>query len=211
MIFFKEPVHFLHIGKTGGTSIISQLMLLNQIKDCPYHFHFYNHQVRLKHLPFDQKYFFAVRDPVDRFVSGFYSTKHKNKGMPWTQDETIAFENFSDANELAESLFSDSLRGLAAHDAMKSIKHVADFQIDWITSANVLTAHWPAAVLNQKTLEQDFNQLLKKLNMQSVVLPTQNTATEHASMLSDRAIENIKIWYQRDIKFVEYVTQLSLD
>ena len=211
MIFFKEPVHFLHIGKTGGTSIINQLILLNEIPDCPHHFHFYNHQVKLRHLPLDQKYFFAVRDPVDRFVSGFYSTKHKNKGMPWTQAETTAFDNFSDANSLAESLFSNSLIGLAAHDAMKSIKHVADFQIDWITSASMLTAHQPIAVLNQKTLEHDFNQLLKKLNMQSVALPTQNTATDHASVLSDRAIENIKIWYQRDIKFIEYITQLQLD
>lgn len=47
--------------------------------------------------------------------------------------------------------------------------------------------------------------------MQSVALPTQNTATEHASVLSDWAIENIKIWYQRDIKVIEYITQLQLD
>ena len=212
MIFFKTPVHFLHIGKTGGTSIISQMKRFNQLKDCPYHFYFYNHQVALKHLPPGQKYFFAVRDPVERFVSGFYSTKFQNKGIPWTTAEKTAFEIFPEANHLAESLFSDSSLGLLAYDAMQSIKHVAEFQIEWFAPAAQIPDRLPIAVLNQKTLEYDFNQMLNKLGLPPVMLPTENQAAiDNFPPLSDQAVKNIKIWYQRDIKLIEYLTQLTLD
>ncbi len=52
---------------------------------------------------------FFLRDPIKRYLSGFYS--RQRKGLPhkfyeWTADEEIAFGNFSDPDQLAQSLSS---------------------------------------------------------------------------------------------------------
>lgn len=210
MNLFKTPVHYLHISKTGGTSIIHHLTELNQNNNNPYEFCFYNHQVLLRHLPKDQQYFFSVRDPISRFVSGFYSTKNQNKGIPWTSDEKIAFDFFSDANDLAENLFVTSAVGSRAHDAMLAIKHVAGFQCSWLDPQRQLETHPPVHVLFQETLESDFNALLSKLALDPISLTVKNNAVDQSNLsLSQTAIDKLKIWYQRDFAVINRLRTLS--
>lgn len=67
----KNPskIHFLHIGKTGGTEITQDLVKSKQIKLIFGHGHDF---ILGKGRPGD-KYVFFVRDPCDRWVSGFLS------------------------------------------------------------------------------------------------------------------------------------------
>ena len=92
----KQAVHFLHIGKTGGSAIKHAIN-----KNCPdseYEIHFYRHAVKLRDIPKGEKFVFILRDPVTRFVSGFYSRQRQGKpryNIPWRPKEKTAFETFS--------------------------------------------------------------------------------------------------------------------
>src|SRR5690606_3021725 len=104
-LFYKKTnLHFIHIGKTGGSNIkaTSKNIKLDNFKLI-----FHPHNVRLKDIPIGDKYFFCTRDPIDRFQSGFYS--RKRKGQPryyseWSKDEEKSFSLFSSPNELAAML-----------------------------------------------------------------------------------------------------------
>lgn len=67
----KKPVHLLHIGKTGGSAV------KHTLKQYPpnnrYAVHLHKHGVKLSDIPKGNMVIFVVRDPVSRFISGFYS------------------------------------------------------------------------------------------------------------------------------------------
>ena len=67
-----------------------------------------SHNVKLKNLAIGSKYIINCRNPIDRFVSGFYSRKRKGKKgtSDWSKAEKLSFKMFEDANNLAESLSS---------------------------------------------------------------------------------------------------------
>lgn len=77
----RRPVHFLHIGKTAGTHLKAMLERINEAQQ-DIEFVGHGHKVHLKDLPPGEDYFFAIRDPIARFVSGFYS--RKREGGPAT-------------------------------------------------------------------------------------------------------------------------------
>jgi len=63
----KQILHFLHIGKTGGSAVkyaISQHSI-----DSRYEIHLHPHVVRLNDVPKGEKVFFLLRDPISRFIS----------------------------------------------------------------------------------------------------------------------------------------------
>ena len=121
---------FLHIGKNAGTQVQH---VTRQLEHYGIVVKSYGHRVKLFELPHDSQYFFSIRNPASRFVSGFYS--RKRKGQPrlhneWTPHEAIAFESFEHANELAENLFSTGAIGTRARQAIKSISHTGMQQYD---------------------------------------------------------------------------------
>ena len=95
----KVIIHCMHIGKTGGTAIKFAMNL----KGSPYVDNKYiiighRHSFLLNDVSLCEKCFFFVRDPVERFVSAFYS--RKRKGMPriyreWNKGEKLAFFKFN--------------------------------------------------------------------------------------------------------------------
>ena len=90
----KPAAHFLHIGKTGGTAIIDVLRQYAQAS--PYFVYHHPHYVRLIDIPKGEKVFFFLRDPITRFVSGFYSRQRQGKprhNLPWSVDEEIVLKN----------------------------------------------------------------------------------------------------------------------
>lgn len=66
-------IKILHIGKTGGSSL-KQSFKYN--KSHKYNLSLCTHSARLNEN-FDGKYVFFVRDPVNRFISGFISRLRK--------------------------------------------------------------------------------------------------------------------------------------
>lgn len=94
-------IHFLHIGKTGGTAF--QNAIRGTAAEATFRIH--GHQVRLSNVPVGEKVIFFLRHPVTRFVSAFYSRYRQGLPMsfrPWKPDEEVSFNRFKTADALAQ-------------------------------------------------------------------------------------------------------------
>jgi hypothetical protein len=201
-------IHFLHIGKTGGTALKEALK--EGAPDVVEH----PHKTKLCDIPDGDKAFFFIREPCSRFVSGFYSRQRcgrPRRDVPWSKGERIAFEAYPTANSLAESLYTNDHEKAAA--AMRSIIHVRSSIYDWIISDKYIRSRSADIILIglQEQLGQDF-QHLKDLGVVSLSasLPTDDIGTHRNPdnldvSLSSRALENLRRWYKRDLRFYELV------
>src|SRR5919108_4446855 len=105
----KQTVHFLHIGKTGGTAI--KHILKRHSVTRGYVIRRHGHRTTLREVSAGEKVIFFVRDPLSRFISGFYSRLRQGQPRyfnPWTPEERMAFERFDTPNRLAVGLFSEN-------------------------------------------------------------------------------------------------------
>jgi hypothetical protein len=234
----KKIVHFLHIGKTGGTAFIESLKEMGALRNAPtflesikeiitlkkapqkriyaetssYIICLHNHSVTLKDIPIGEKVFFFVRDPVQRFISGFYGRKREDKPryyIPWSSWEKEAFNKFNTANDLALSLdCTNEETRKSALTAMRTIQHVATFLAGWITSIDYLKSREDDILFIgfQENLNSDVIKLGKLLNFpKEIDLPRDNikmhkTPNSYKRELTDKAIKNLEEWYSRDYK-----------
>ncbi len=218
----KTMVHVLHIGKTGGSAIKYALRRGKPIITGKHIIFTHNHRFEFKDVLRGEKIVFFVRDPIDRFVSGFYSRKHK--GLPgayyeWSGPEKEAFGRFQTPNELAVSLSSrDPGTRRDAAKAMKSIGHVNASYWHWFTDeAYFLSRRNDVLFIGaQKDLDRDFAHLKKILNLpRELELPAENTPRNASpadvdKFLDDDAITNLKSWYSRDFQFIELLKSNDL-
>lgn len=207
---FREPVHYLHIGKTAGTQIGHVIAQVNAaqtklaiIKN--------GHGTTLRSLPKDAAYFFSLRNPLARFRSGFYS--RKRMGRPrlnnlWSPSEERLFTEFEHANDLAEALFRHDARGQKALSAMLTIGHIGHLQIDWFKKAgDIFHLRPPVWIIRQEHLEADVATLLRRLGIRQTVALTNDPVKAHVNdyagipPLSDLARSNLQQWYAADIQF----------
>ena len=88
----------------------------------------HGYETRLSDIPDGEPVAFFVRDPISRFVSGFYSRQRQGQpryNFPWSGEEQQAFARFRTPSQLGVALSSlDADRRTAAVQAMKSISHV---------------------------------------------------------------------------------------
>mgnify|MGYP006274620701 CR=1 FL=1 len=124
-------VHFLHVGKTGG-SALGEALAPHYGDDTRFgEMVLHDHFTRLADLPSGDAAFLFVRDPVARFISGFDSRHRKGRprnSHPWSAEEVVAFGRFRSAADLAEALAD----GVAtAEEAMESIGHVRRRLVHW--------------------------------------------------------------------------------
>lgn len=206
----RHRISFLHIGKTAGTQIADMAAAVNaqsrSVKIIPR-----PHTFALRDLPADQSYFFSIRSPVARFKSGFYSRKRCGRpryDIPWNVYERSAYEAFEHANDLAEALFEESDRGLAAVAAMKSLQHAAMDQIDWFAGTGAfLQIRPPIMIVRQEKFATDMGVFLRRIGHEGEETLLTKEERVHANDysnvpdLSDRAVENLLLWYRQDIEF----------
>ena len=219
----QTDVHFLHIGKTGGTAIKAALaedIILTQ----KYRIHLHRqerHNLALKNIPEGEKVFFFLRDPLTRFVSGFYSRQRQGRprhNLPWSDRERAAFKIFTTPNDLALALTShDRDQQLAAITAMKSIMHVKDFYWWWFDNSEYLLRRLEDILFVgfQESLNQDFLHLKRILDLpRKVQLPDDDVASHRTPsyldpFLDDKAKRNLRLWYANDIALVNLFQGLS--
>ena len=151
-----SKIHFLHVGKTGGSALKEALK--KSAPDVVNH----GHKTRLCNIPIGDKAFFFIREPCSRFMSGFNSRQRRGRPRfdnPWSRGERIAFEAYPTANSLAESLYTNDHEQAVA--AMRSIYHVRSSIYDWIISDNYIRARCGDIILIglQEQLDQDFQHL----------------------------------------------------
>jgi hypothetical protein len=211
----RRIVHVLHIGKTGGTAFAAATGSSPRVKAAlgegrggASRVIRHRHAFTLADVPHGEFCVFFVRDPLTRYVSGFYSRQREGRPRyhrPWTDEERRAFGAFGTPNELALALSSDqeSRRGEAVR-AFQSIMHVKDSYWQWLKDEAYL-AQRRASILfvgAQENLARDFGQLCEILGMRGE-LPRSDVAAHRNPAgldygLAEEAVENLRDWYSRD-------------
>ena len=206
----EADLAYLHISKTGGTQI---KLLFEQIANLGVSFKAYAHLRKLTDISHQTPYFFSIRGPVSRFVSGFYERKRAGGSAyanPWSQHEALAFARFEHANRLAEDLLKEGEVGRLARKAIGSISHTASHQVDQFSRAGYfLSERPPVAIVRQEFFEDDLQLLLERLGLrvsvQSLLThdPSKARITDYKDVprLSALAIKSIETWYKRDMWF----------
>lgn len=213
----KPSLHFLHIGKTGGTAIKT---VLGQAGPTGYRLQLHSHRVRLADVPAGEKVVLVVRDPVGRFVSGFNSRLRKGGAShphPWTPAEAAAFERFPTPEALAVALESpDPDTAAAARDAVDAVMHLRVHQVEWVNGLDSLRARCEDLLLvgRQWALDEDFSRLADLVGLTTRSLPTDERAAHRtpagfATALSDEAVAAIRRWYADDYAFLAELERLG--
>jgi Methyltransferase domain/Sulfotransferase family len=221
-------LHFVHIGKTGGTALKRALLdaglacraewdeeAIAKVPQTPFgrivvH---RSHGFRLRDMPPDDYAFFSLRDPVSRFLSAFYS--RLRKGLPryyveWTDEERAAFDAFPTPEQLAHGLASEEgeVRRLAEW-AMRNVKHMRPLK-SYLGSRADLRRSLPRIVYiaRQETLDTDWQQLKTLLELPAEVELPSDPLVAHRrdasqdSPLDDRAVEILRDWYKQDYRLL---------
>ena len=144
-------------------------------------------------------------------MSGFYS--RKRKGLPriyseWSRHEKRAFSYFEHANDLAEALFDDGVRGYNAICAIKSIFHCSMDQVGWFDcSGYFLDINPPVAIIRLEKFENDVRLFLTRIGVDSGVWFSTDPVARHSNdyslvpELSEKAQNNLYNWYRQDYEF----------
>jgi hypothetical protein len=220
-VMHPRPVaHMLHIGKTGGTAMKDVFKSLDP-EAGRFQIVTHRHMKRLTGIPRGEKVFFVVRDPVERFVSGFNSRLRQGKPRyftAWTPAEEIAFGWFQTADSLGRALSSEDVEERAhAYTAMISIRHVRDSYWDWFRSWEYLESRRKDLLLIQwcPDLTATFPILRERLGLpEHIELPTDEIRSHRSPSnvdrtLSDLARSNLERWYGRDFAFIDLCGSLD--
>jgi hypothetical protein len=209
----KRIAHFLHIGKTGG-SAIKEALEQCRAEPGPYVIELHSHAVHLNHVPRGDKVFFFVRDPISRFVSGFYSRYRQGQPryhVPWNDRERPIFERFHTPNQLALALSSDDAGERAlAETAMRTIRHVKSSYWDWFRDADYFRSRQSDILFigHQDRLREDFALLKEMLGVPAdLELPEDDLRAHRNPSGVDKTIDetasaNLRTWYQKDYDFL---------
>jgi hypothetical protein len=216
-VHHRRVAHFLHIGKNAGTA------LKRALREAPdseqYQLALHTHGVRMTDLPRGDKFFFIVRDPVDRFTSAFYSRLRQGAPrfhQPWTEAEARAFARFRDAASLAAALADDGEPHDAAVDAMHSIEHVRTSYWDWFGDPSAFERRSPDVLWIGFTehLDGQLPDLAARLGLGALALPSDETAAHRGTnrdvVLPAEARDALTAWYARDYDFVARCRDLSV-
>lgn len=209
----SQRIHHLHIRKTGGNAVQAALRLYSS---ADLQFVFHPHETTLQEIPDGEKVCFMLRDPVDRFVSGFNSRRRRGRplrNIAWDERETLAFAEFSTPDQLATSLSSSNqvVREKAA-TAMYGINHVKTRYSDWLRDVSYVNARrgdilWVGLT---SRLSDDFERLKRLLSLPKECHLPADPVVAHRRLhsdpvhLSEPAVDNLKSWYSSDYEFLEY-------
>ena len=219
-IFFKgkrQRVHFLHVGKTGGSAVKS---VLNDFRETPeYSLVLHGHKISLRDVPNGELVVFFLRDPISRFVSGFYSRQRKGEpcySIKWRPIEKEVFQRFSTPNEMAVSLADERSSGHAlAVRAMESVNHFKPYS-KWYIDFDYFRSRTDDILFIgfKESLDADFIQLKRIFKIhQDIHLPTDDiTAHRNPTNLNkyidEQGIAALREWYSEDYRFISLCKEI---
>lgn len=211
-------VHLIHIGKTGGTAVKRAVRRVAGRKThlTPHgELALHRHAFGLMDIERADFALFCVRDPLTRYLSGFYS--RLRKGQPryyfeWTDDERVAFEAFPTPQLLATGLASrDEDVRAAAVQAMRRVRHLRPMK-RWLTSPEFLEENLSRIVYiaRQETLNADWPQMRAVLGLpEHIDLPTDSVRAHRHDPdedwhLDETARAALLEWYAMDVRLLDY-------
>ncbi len=192
---------FIHIQKTGGTSIKHQLLKCYGSAQ----FHYPHTMLRQISLKEEEKHFFKfafVRNPWDRLYSWY-------KMIMNVKSETIFFQhirdnasNFSEFLDLTEEIIDTVPVGKTSDT--QNIKSIATNQLEYILDKNGQLGVDFIGKFEQ--LQDDFNMILQKLHLPVSPLPHLNKTDNrnYRTAYSDNDIEKVFNLYKTDIVYFKY-------
>ena len=207
----KKRIHLLHIGKTGGSAIKS---VLKDFQETPkYSLKLHPHKTALKDIPKGDSVVFFLRDPISRFISGFYS--RQRKGQPryyseWSPREKEVFEHFSTPNEIATSLANKHSDDYAlAIIAMENVQHFKSYS-KWYVDFDYFKSRLDDVLFIgfQESLDADFVKLKSILEIpQKINLPTDDIAAHRNpkginKFIGEHGMQALRAWFQEDYEFI---------
>jgi Sulfotransferase family len=213
-------VHFLHVSKAGGSAIRYAFRKARRTAGGelvtpwgPIESH--RHSFGLHDVPKGDKAIFALRDPVARFLSGFYS--RQRQGAPryvreWSNAERQSFEWFATPRALADALAEPpSETRKRAEFAMESIRHLRRRLTLWTGDPAYFRKHLDQVlyIARQETLDDDWQRLKELLELPAkLALPRDDvvahrTAYPHDRSISDRGIQALRAWYAADYEVLQ--------
>ncbi len=205
----RRPVaHFMHLDKTAGTAL--RLALRDVRTSTSSRLVLHGHGARLKGIPEGQQFFFCVRDPIDRYVSGFMSRLRQGRprfDFPWKEEEARAFSRFASPDDLAVALSAGSDRQLEAEDAMRSIRHVRSSYWDWFSDPDYFRSRSGDLLWIGRVGNLELGRLAVALGVDELTMPRDtvaaNRTTSSKPELSDLGRHNLQRWYAKDYAFLE--------
>jgi hypothetical protein len=215
----RQPIHVLHIGKTGGTAL--KHVLVEHQSVSRYQLLFRGHDVTLADVPVGERFMFLIRDPLTRFVSAFNGRLREDRPRyhyPWREEERVAFAIFKTPDQLAVALSSAHAEEREqAEQAMRGIGHVNTPYTFWFPDEFAFRARLRDIFFIgfQERLGEDFEFLKHKLGLpREARLPGDETVAHKTPAgfeghLSDRARANLERWYERDVAFVRLCRDLA--
>jgi len=191
-------VHFVHIGKTGGTAIKHVLRPIfraeteTALGKVILH---KGHSFKLADVPQGDKAIFCVRDPLSLYVSAFHS--RLRKGQPkfyfeWSPAEAATFERFPTPQALAEGLGSDDEETRAvAQQGMKAIQHIRGIRRFLKSPDHVMEHRRQIAYIGrQETLDDDWQRIRALLELpEDVELPADPKKAHRRQASGDPALD----------------------
>ena len=176
------------------------------------------HAVTLADIARGESVFFFLRDPIQRFVSGFNSRLRQGRprlNRPWNEGEARAFGIFSTPNALAEAL---AVRRDDALEAMAQIRHVNHPLSYWIGTSAILETRLCDVVWigRTETLPQDFAVIRERLGLPaSAALPEDEIGMHRTpqgmeTWLSDQGRAAIAAWYADDYRLLDAVDRFRM-
>src|SRR5579871_4622690 len=211
-------VHLIHVRKTGGTALKHAFDA--HPRTDRYRILHHGHGTLLRDVPPGDKAIFFLRDPVARFVSGFYCRQRMGRpryNSPWTVNERAAFERFQAPNQLASALSSaDESERSCAQSAMRAIQHLCSV-FTWLESEAYLLSRLPDIfyIGFQETLDEDFEGLKLKLGLPPELRLSDDEVLSHRrpahldGHLDELAVANLRAWYEADRKIIDLCRWLS--
>jgi hypothetical protein len=208
----------LHNRKTAGTAL-KEVIAQQKQRTPDMQVQCFEHAMTLptfvKEYP-EAKAIFFVREPISRFISGFYSRLREGRPRyyyPWSSREARAFKRFQHPNVLAEALSSwNPITRWFAISAMRSIGHVRHRYEDFLGTLSFLEkiAGRIAFIGHQKEFDADLVRLRELLEIDlDITAPTDETKAHRNpkdldKQLSERAVANLRKWYRRDFQIYEW-------
>ena len=221
----SSTVHVLHVSKSGGTALLHAMRAAQEQTGgelvSPWgRIENHGHSFLLADLAEDEVAVLSLRDPVSRFLSGYFS--RLRKGAPrydheWSAGERQAFEWFPTARELADALAKPRGPGRQrAETAMRSIQHVNRPLTNWTGTPDYFRRHLDRVlyVARQETLDEDWEILKELLDLpRDQMLPRDDVNahrtdySEHRG-LSAKGIAALRAWYAEDYEILEIADEV---
>lgn len=209
MIDKERKFIFIHIPKTGGTSIESFFMpnRIDRVKsiygksplqsDNKAHLKFHHLQVQYPNLNFDKYFkFTVVRNPWDRAVSSFFHTKREDRA---NLRELLGVEEFEDFT------FKEFIKKLQYLE-----KEHPHYDEQWSFLVNEQRKFCMDYIARTENLENDFMKICKKLKITCGKIGNLNPSknkTKHkhyTEYYDDETREIVAEKYARDIEYFGY-------